>query len=49
MKWRSDGALEYISRADHQIKIRGFRRKFSELYDTIGICCARRTTINAKW
>ncbi|EAO52131.1 Glycine-AMP ligase / L-threonine-AMP ligase / Bacillibactin synthase dhbF [Bacillus thuringiensis serovar israelensis ATCC 35646] len=103
VKWRSDGALEYISRADHQIKIRGFRielaeietvlqrheniqqavvmvredrpndkriiayiiaeekerlsfrnsflcfRKFSELYDTIGICCARRITINAKW
>lgn len=24
-------------------------RKFSELYDTIDICCARSITINAKW
>ena len=31
VKWRSDGALEYISRADHQIKIRGFRIELAEI------------------
>lgn len=31
VRWSSDGSLDYISRADHQIKMRGFRIELGEI------------------
>ncbi|BBU40842.1 dimodular nonribosomal peptide synthase [Aeribacillus pallidus] len=31
VRWRKDGALEYIGRTDHQIKLRGFRIEIGEI------------------
>lgn len=35
MRWRGDGALDYLGRADRQVKVNGYRVELAEVEDAL--------------
>ncbi|HPU55900.1 MAG TPA: amino acid adenylation domain-containing protein, partial [Verrucomicrobiota bacterium] len=48
-RWREDGTLEYLGRADHQIKIRGFRVEPGEIEAVLKKHPAVRDAVVIAW
>jgi amino acid adenylation domain-containing protein/non-ribosomal peptide synthase protein (TIGR01720 family) len=44
-RWRPDGAVEYLGRMDHQVKVRGFRVELGEIESVLASHPAVRETV----
>jgi acyl-CoA synthetase (AMP-forming)/AMP-acid ligase II/acyl carrier protein len=44
-RYLSDGAIEYLGRADHQVKLRGFRIELGEIEAVLGMCSGVRQAV----
>ncbi len=48
-RWRPDGALEFLGRADHQVKVRGHRIELGEVEESLRATPPVRDAVAAAW
>src|SRR5438552_18456846 len=45
VRWRRDGVLEFVGRADRQVKVRGYRVEPAEIETVLGQCAGLREAV----
>src|SRR5262249_14276393 len=49
VRWRSDGALEFLGRADHQVKVRGYRIELGEIEEALSSLSEVKAAVVIAW